>query len=134
MYPTYADDSIFFVRDIPLVKELINNFNQFYHLSGLKGNIKKCEIAGIGFLKGVTNTVCGLKFVDLSNDTIKILIASSSFVEFTLKYYILSNEGSKKKIFRYSIISNDIFSLLRYQINKIHPVEIEIIVQIEFVF
>ena len=73
LYPTYADDSIFFVRDIPLVKELIDNFNQFYHLSGLKGNIKKCEIAGIGSLKGVTNAVCGLKFVGLSNDTIKIL-------------------------------------------------------------
>ena len=73
MYPSYADDSIFFVRDIPLVKELIDNFNQFYHLSGLKDNIKKCEIAGIGSLKGVTNAVCGLKFVDLSNDTIKIL-------------------------------------------------------------
>ena len=27
LYPTYADDSIFFVRDIPLVKERINNFN-----------------------------------------------------------------------------------------------------------
>ena len=73
MYPTYADDSIFFVRDIPLVKERINNFNQFYNLSGLKGSIGKCEIAGIDSLKGVTNAVCGLKCVDLSNDTIKIL-------------------------------------------------------------
>ena len=73
MYPTYADDSIFFVRDIPLVKERINNFNQFYNLSGLKGSIGKREIAGIDSLKGVTNAVCGLKCVDLSNDTIKIL-------------------------------------------------------------
>ena len=73
LYPTYADDSIFFVRDIPLVKERINNFNQFYNLSGLKGSIGKCEIAGIDSLKGVTNAVCGLKCVDLSNDTIKIL-------------------------------------------------------------
>ena len=42
-------------------------------MSGLRANIEKCEIAGIGSLKGVTEAVCGLKSVDLSNDTIKIL-------------------------------------------------------------
>ena len=73
MYTAYADDSTFFLRDILSVKELINSFNQFYHFSGLKANIGKCEIAGIGSLKGVTEAVCGLKSVDLSNDTIKIL-------------------------------------------------------------
>ena len=46
-----------FLRDILLVKELINSFNQFYHFSGLKANIGKCEIAGIGSLKGVTEAV-----------------------------------------------------------------------------
>ena len=30
----FADDSTFFLRDILSVKELINNFNQFFHLSG----------------------------------------------------------------------------------------------------
>ena len=69
----YADDSTFFLRDTLLVKELINSFNQFYHFSGLKSNIGKCEIAGIGSLKEVAEAVCGLKLVDLSNDTIKIL-------------------------------------------------------------
>ena len=73
LYTAYADDSTFFLRDILSVKELINSFNQFYHFSGLKANIGKCEIACIGFLKGVTEAVCGLKSVDLSNDTIKIL-------------------------------------------------------------
>ena len=73
MYTAYADDSTFFLRDIVLVKELINSFNQFHHFSGLKVNIGKCEIAGIGSLKRVTEAVCGLKFTDLSNDTIKIL-------------------------------------------------------------
>ena len=73
LYTAYADDSTFFLRDILSVKELINSFNQFYHFSGLKANIGKCEIAGIGSLKGVTEAVCGLKSVDLSNDTIKIL-------------------------------------------------------------
>ena len=31
------------------------------------------KITGIGFLKAVTEGVCGLKCVDLSNDTIKVL-------------------------------------------------------------
>ena len=73
MYIAFANDSTFFLRDILLVKELINSFNQFYHFSGLKVNIGKCEIAGIGSLKVVTEAVCGLKSADLSNDTIKIL-------------------------------------------------------------
>ena len=72
-YTTYADDSTFFLRDILSVRELINSFNQFYHFSGLKANIEKCGIACIGSLKGVTEEVRGLKCVDLSNNTIKIL-------------------------------------------------------------
>ena len=73
MYTAYADNFTLFLRDILSVKELINSFNQFYHFSGLKANIGKWEIAGIGSLKGVTEAVCGLKSVDLLNDTIKIL-------------------------------------------------------------
>ena len=34
LYTAYTDDSTF-LRDILLVKELINSFNQFYHFSGL---------------------------------------------------------------------------------------------------
>ena len=109
LYTTYADDSTFFLRDIPSVKELINSFNQFYHFSDLKTNIEKCEIAGIGSLKMVKEAACGLKCIDLSNDTIKILgihfsyskevhmqnnflttikenTATSLFVEFTYAY------------------------------------------------
>ena len=70
---THSSKVTFFLRDILSVKELINSFNQFYHFSRLKANIGKCEIAGIGSLKGFTEAVCGLKSVDLSNDTIKIL-------------------------------------------------------------
>ena len=73
LYTAYADDSTFFLRDIPSVKELISSFNQLYHFPGLKANIGKCEIAGIGSLKWVTEAVCRLKRANLSNDTIKIL-------------------------------------------------------------
>ena len=40
----------------------------------------------------------------------------------------------KKKVFRYFIIFNDIFPFFRYRVNKLHPVKIEIIARIEFVF
>ena len=69
LYTAYADDSTFFLRDILSVKELIKSFNQFYHFSGFKANIGKREIVGIGSLKGVTEAVCCLKPVHLSNDT-----------------------------------------------------------------
>ena len=72
LHTAYADGSTFFLRDILSVKELINSFHQFYHFSGLKAITGKCEIAGIGSLKVVTEAVCGLKSVDLSNDIIKI--------------------------------------------------------------
>ena len=48
LYIAYADDSTFFLRYISSVTDLVNIFNQFYHYSGLKVNVEKCEIAGIG--------------------------------------------------------------------------------------
>ena len=41
--------------------------------SGLKPNKSKCEIAGIGVLKGVQMALCGMECVNLKNNTIKIL-------------------------------------------------------------
>ena len=73
LYTAYADDSTFFLKNIKSVKELIKSFERFYPFSGLKSNIDKCEFAGIGSLKGVKKAICGLKCVDLLNDTIKIL-------------------------------------------------------------
>ena len=40
---------------------------------GLKANFSKCDIAGLGSLKGVLEAVCGLKSINLATDTIKIL-------------------------------------------------------------
>ena len=45
----------------------------FSKFSGLKPNISKCEVSGIGFLKGVKKSVCGIKCIDLITETIKIL-------------------------------------------------------------
>ena len=55
------------------IKELLNTISLFSSLSGLKPNLSKCEIAGIGLLKGVKVAVCGIKCTDLTKDAIKIL-------------------------------------------------------------
>ena len=73
LFTAYADDSTFFLKDIVSVKVLIDTFKVFSCFSGLKPNINKCEIAGLGVLKGVQEAVCGLQNIDLTNDTIKIL-------------------------------------------------------------
>ena len=53
--------------------EVINAFHKFSLVSGLKPNEAKCEIAGIGVLKGVSLALCGMDCVDLTKKTIKVL-------------------------------------------------------------
>ena len=40
--------------------------------------MSKCEIAGIGNLKGVETAVCGMKNIDLTKDVVKIIGISLS--------------------------------------------------------
>ena len=47
--------------------------NQFYMVSGLRPNFSKCEIAGIGLLKDAKVALCGLKSLDLTKESIKVL-------------------------------------------------------------
>ena len=47
--------------------------NQFYVVSGLPPNFSKCEIAGIGSMKDAKVALCGLKCLDLTKGSIKIL-------------------------------------------------------------
>ena len=42
-------------------------------ISGLRPNTRKCEIAGIGTLKGVNVALCGMKYLNLTKETVKIL-------------------------------------------------------------
>ena len=53
----------------------------FLNFSGLTLNLSKCEIPGTGALKGVQVAVCGIKCVDLNNDTLKILGTHFSYYE-----------------------------------------------------
>ena len=41
--------------------------------------MSKCEIAGIGSLKGVKIAVCGMKNIDLTKDAVKIIGISFSY-------------------------------------------------------
>ena len=72
LYSAYTEDTTFFLRDKRSIKELLNTFATFSKYSGLKPNHEKCEIAGIGVLQSVKVAVCGMKCIDLCNDTIKI--------------------------------------------------------------
>ena len=51
----------------------MNELNIFSNFSGLKLHKTKCEIAGIGALNGVQVALCGMKCVNLNNETVKIL-------------------------------------------------------------
>ena len=73
LYMVYADYSKFFLRDLTSVKKLLDIFSYYSKYSGLTPNFSKCDIAGIGSLKGVEVAVCGMKCVNLKVNSIKIL-------------------------------------------------------------
>ena len=73
LYTKFADDSTLFLNDLISVNNLINPFKIFSLFSGLKAIFSKCEIAGLGSLKGVLEAACILKSVNLTTDTIKIV-------------------------------------------------------------
>ena len=49
---------LFFKKNINFETEIIKTFGYFSLFSGLKINKTKCEIAGIGVLKGVKLALC----------------------------------------------------------------------------
>ena len=53
LHTAYAYETTFFLKDEKSVMELMKTFNIFSTFSGLKLNKSKCEIAGLGALKGV---------------------------------------------------------------------------------
>ena len=73
LYSAYADDTTFSLRDKRSIKEILNIFATFSKNSGLKQNHEKCKIAGTEVLKSVKVAVCGMKCIDLCNDTIKVI-------------------------------------------------------------
>ena len=73
LYTAYADDTTFFLKDLNSVKAVLGIANIYSKFSGLYPNLSKCEIAGIGVLKGANVALCGMKTLNLVNESIKIL-------------------------------------------------------------
>ena len=73
LYTAYADDTMFFLETKESMEELVKTLTFFSSFSGLKPNISKCEICGLGPLKGVEMAVCGMQTVDLTKDAMKVL-------------------------------------------------------------
>ena len=53
LYSAYADDTTFVLKDTISVKNVVDTFRLFSEFFGLKPNLLKCEVTGIGVLKGV---------------------------------------------------------------------------------
>ena len=53
--------------------ELMKTFDIFSTFSGLKPNKSKCEIADLGAVKEVKLAFCGMTFIDLMFNAIKML-------------------------------------------------------------
>ena len=75
----------------------MNIFDTFSKFSGLKPNKSKCEIAGIGVLKGVQVALCGMRCIDLVSNIVKISGISYSYndkieIEENFKRYIIKIE------------------------------------------
>ena len=69
----YADDTTFFVKDVFSVKLILDIFGFYSDFSGFKLNLAKCEICGIGSLKGDPAVLCNIKNVNLITSSIKVL-------------------------------------------------------------
>ena len=51
LYSAYANDTTFFLKNIKSLKQLLRIVGYFSSFTGLKPNLSKCEIAGIGYPK-----------------------------------------------------------------------------------
>ena len=63
----------FLLKNTESAVNLLEIFKQFSHFSSLKPNKPKFEIAGTGVPKGVKVALCGMRCVNVQEDTIKVL-------------------------------------------------------------
>ena len=73
LYTAYADDNACFFQNEKSTTEVLNNFDIISHFSGLKINKSRCEVAGIGVMKGIKVALCGVESVNLLTSAFKIL-------------------------------------------------------------
>ena len=55
------------------MKNVLNDIETFSNFSGLRPNLHKCKIAGIGILKNVNVALCGMKNINLTTESTKLL-------------------------------------------------------------
>ena len=64
---------MFFLKNQTSVKNVLNDIETLPNFSGLRSNLNKCEIAGIGVLKNVNVALCGMKNINQTKECIKML-------------------------------------------------------------
>ena len=64
---------MFFLKNQTSVKNVLNDIETLPNISGLRFNLNKCEIAGIGVLKNVNVALCGMKNINQNKESIKML-------------------------------------------------------------
>ena len=72
LYIAYADDNTL-LEDKKSVKQVMNVFDTFSIYSGLNRNTFECGIDDIGFVKGVSVELCGMKCIGMTKSLINIL-------------------------------------------------------------
>ena len=95
----HADDTTYFLSDEKSVMEVIQFCEHFSIFSGLKPNKSKCEIAGIGVLKGVQMALCDMEHVNLKHNTIKI-----PGIHFSYKKNLENDENYRRYIIKIEIV------------------------------
>ena len=69
----FADDTTYFLRDLESLTALMETLSEFSKISSLSVNYDKSEIAWIGSEKESDKPVLGMKNINLTTDTIRIL-------------------------------------------------------------
>ena len=73
LYTAYVDDTAFFLKYKNSFFATLNIFHKFSLVFGGSPNTTKCKKDGIGTLKGVNVALCGMKCLNLTKETVKIL-------------------------------------------------------------
>lgn len=111
MQTAYANDTTFSWNDKKSVTEVFKTLDHFSLFSGLKPNISKCEICGIGALKGVTKALRGMRCINLENDMVKICYNPLLLKNAKRKNTITENIKNWKIFIKKSSKNGDIFYL-----------------------
>ena len=93
IYTVYADDTTFFLKNTESVINILEIIKHFSRFPDLKPNNSKCEIAAIGVLKGVKVALCGIRCVNLHEDTIETL-----GIHYSYNKQLVSDKYFKKDI------------------------------------